>query len=202
MLCLPPALVTPPVEMPVSLEQAKAHLRVDHDEDDELIEAVIAAAVGHLDGYGGILGRALMPQEWCEYASFFPASRVIEMRLAPVLEIVEVRTRDADGVETVLDENSYRLLAPASSRPVLLFGVDVALPALASAPDALSVIYRAGYEDAEGNPAVPPALISAIKLMVGDLYRYPETVAQGAVSAVPMSTTVDRLVSPYRRYQI
>ena len=202
MLCLPPALVTPPAEMPVSLEQAKAHLRVDHDEDDELIEAAIAAAVGHLDGYGGILGRALMPQEWCEYASFWPASRVIEMRLAPVLEIVEIRSRDADGVETVLDENAYRLLVPASSRPVLLFGVDTALPSLASAPDALSVTYRAGYEDADGNPAVPPALISAIKLMVGDLYRYPETVAQGTVSAVPMSTTVDRLVSPYRRYQI
>ena len=62
--------------------------------------------------------------------------------------------------------------------------------------------YRAGYEDAEGNPAVPPQLISAIKLMVGDLYRYPETVAQGAVSAVPMSTTVDRLISPFRRLQI
>lgn len=202
MLCLPPALVTPPAEMPVSLEQAKAHLRVDHDEDDELIETAIAAAVGHLDGYGGILGRALMPQEWCEFASFWPASRAIELRLAPVLDIVEIRSRDSDGTETVLDESAYRLLAPASSRPVLLFGVDVALPSLTSAPDALSVTYRAGYEDAEGNPAVPPQLISAIKLMVGDLYRYPETVAQGAVSAVPMSTTVDRLISPFRRLQI
>lgn len=202
MLCLPPALVTPPAEMPVSLAQAKEHLRVDHDEDDDLIEAAIAAAVGHLDGYGGILGRALMPQEWSEYASFWPASRAIELRLAPVLEIIEIRSRDADGVETVLDENAYRLLVPASSRPVLLFGVDTALPSLSSAPDALSVTYRAGYEDAEGNPAVPPALISAIKLMVGDLYRFPETVAQGSVSAVPMSTTVDRLVSPYRRYQV
>ncbi|RYE28115.1 MAG: hypothetical protein EOP23_23745, partial [Hyphomicrobiales bacterium] len=174
----------------------------DHDEDDELIEAAIAAAVGHLDGHSGILGRALMPQEWCEYASFWPASRAIELRLAPVLEIAEVRSRDGDGVETVLDESAYRLLVPTSSRPILLFGVNVALPALASAPDALSVTYRAGYEDAEGNPAIPAALISAIKLMIGDLYRYPETVAQGAVSAVPMSTTVDRLVSPYRRYQI
>lgn len=202
MLCLPPALVTPPDGYPVSLEQAKAHLRVDHDEDNTLIEAAIAAAVSHLDGYSGILGRALVPQEWSEYAGFWPASRVVSLRLAPVIEITEVRARVTDGSETVLDPSAYRLLAGASSRPMLIFGVDAALPALHAAPDALTVSYRAGYEDADGNPAVPPAIISAILLMVGDLYKFPETVAQGTVSAVPMSTTVDQLLAPFRRYQL
>lgn len=190
--------------MPVSLEQAKAHLRVDESDDsqDDLITAAIAAAVNHLDGYAGILGRALVPQEWCEYASFWPASRAVELRLAPVAEIVEVTARGVDGADTVLDPSAYRLLSGSSSRPILIFGVNATLPALASEPDALAVTYRAGYEDAEGNPAVPPAIISAILLMVGDLYRFPETVAQGSVSSVPMSTTVDRLLAPFRRYQL
>lgn len=202
MLCLPPALVTPPAEMPVSLEQAKAHLRVDHDADDDLIGMAIAAAVGHLDGYAGILGRALMPQEWSEFFSFWPASRAIELRLAPVAEIVEVRARAADGSEAPLDPGAYRLLASSSSRPILLFGVDAALPSLASAPDALTVTYRAGYEDDQGTPTVPPALASAILLMVGDLYRFRDSVQLGPSTPVPMSVTVDRLVAPFRRYQL
>jgi uncharacterized phiE125 gp8 family phage protein len=182
--------------------QAKAHLRVDHDEDDDLIEAAIAAAVGHLDGYAGILGRALVPQEWCEFAAFWPASRAVELRLAPVAGIVEVKARGADGSETVLDPSAYRLLAGASSRPMLIFGVNETLPSLANEPDALAVTYRAGYEDADGNPAVPPPIINAILLMVGDLYRFRETVALSASSPILMSTTVDRLLAPLRRYQL
>jgi uncharacterized phiE125 gp8 family phage protein len=185
MLCLPPALVTPPAALPVSLAQAKAHLRVDHD--------------------AGILGRALMPQVWSEYLSFWRASRAIELRLAPVAEIVEVRARAADGSDAVLDPAAYRLLSPSSSRPILLFGVDAALPSLASAPDALTVTYKAGYplngaEDPK--PTVPPALVSAILLMVGDLYRFRDSVHLGPSTAIPMSVTVDRLVSPFRRYQL
>ena len=205
MLCLPPALVTPPASLPVSLEQAKAHLRVEDDAEDDLIAAAIAAVVGHLDGYTGILGRALMPQVWSEFFGFWPASRVLELRLAPVASIVSVRARATDGTEADLDPASYRLLSGSSARPILLFGLDVALPALASAPDALTVTYRAGYPltgDTPPKPTVPPALVSAILLMVGDLWRFRDSVQIGPSSPVPMSVTVDRLVSPFRRYQL
>lgn len=205
MLCLPPALVTPPAAMPVSLEQAKAHLRVDDDAEDALITAAIAAAVGHLDGYAGILGRALMPQVWSEFVSFWPASRALELRLAPVASIVSVRARAADGTEADLDPAAYRLLSGSSARPILLFGVDAALPSLASAPDAVTVTYQAGYPLTEGQtpkPTVPPALVSAILLMVGDLWRFRDSVQLGPSTPIPMSVTVDRLVAPFRRYQL
>lgn len=59
-----PVLVSPPASLPVTLAEAKAHCRVDHDDEDALIEAYIAAAVAHLDGWRGVLGRAIMPQTW------------------------------------------------------------------------------------------------------------------------------------------
>ena len=59
-----PVIVTPPVDLPVSLDQAKDHCRVDHNEDDALIETLVAAATGHLDGWTGVLGRCLLPQTW------------------------------------------------------------------------------------------------------------------------------------------
>lgn len=59
-----PYLVTPPATLPVTVQAMRAHLRVAHDDDDADIAAKIAGAVGALDGWGGLLGRAIMPQTW------------------------------------------------------------------------------------------------------------------------------------------
>lgn len=59
-----PTLITPPASMPVTLLDVKEHLRVDHDEEDALISGLISAAVAHLDGRAGVLGRCIMPQTW------------------------------------------------------------------------------------------------------------------------------------------
>lgn len=59
-----PTLIAAPIAQLVDVADAKAHCRVDHCEDDATIEAMIGAAVGHLDGWTGILGRCIMPQTW------------------------------------------------------------------------------------------------------------------------------------------
>lgn len=201
---LPPELVVPPAFLPVALATAKAHCRVDHDEDDPQLEAAIAAAVGHLDGYTGILGRALMRQSWRESFRGWPGCRWVELRLAPVLDIASVTMRGADGAPVTLDPTSYRLVSGAS-RPTLLL-TDAALLPLVVAPDAVTVTYRAGYSaddaEVEQRKAVPAAIRSAILLMVGDLYRFRSTATLGSASSVPMSATVDRLLAPFRRVSL
>jgi len=59
-----PVLVTPPAVHPVTLQEAKGYCKVEHDEADVVIEALIASAVGTLDGWTGLLGRCIMPQTW------------------------------------------------------------------------------------------------------------------------------------------
>lgn len=200
MRCLPPELVTAPTAKCVSLDDARVHLREDGTEENALIEAAIAAAVQHLDGYGGILGRALMKQDWQQFLPFWPASRSVELVLAPVLSVVSVEVRGADGQTVTIAPSAYRLVGGAGSSPRLLFNLDAALPALASAPDAVAITFSAGYGEAADK--LPPALRAAILLMVGDLWRFRSTVQIGTASAVPMSTTVDRLIAPFRRLQI
>ena len=59
-----PVLVAPPASKPVTLADAKDYLRVDHSDEDAVIAALLDAAVAHLDGWTGVLGRAIMPQTW------------------------------------------------------------------------------------------------------------------------------------------
>lgn len=59
-----PIRVTPPTAPLVSLEDLKHHLRVDSDNDDGLIKALQEAAVSHLDGWRGIVGRCIQHQVW------------------------------------------------------------------------------------------------------------------------------------------
>lgn len=200
MHALPPALVTPPSGAIVSLEHAKQHLRLDHDLEDALVTGLLAAAVTHLDGYGGILGRCLLTQSWRDFGRQWPASRCLSLQLSPVTEIVSVTARDSDGtVVTLEEETDYRLISGLSYRPFVFLERSATLPSLACEPDALSVTYRAGYGAPE---QVPAPIRHAILLMVGDMYRFTESAGSGAMAAVPMSTTVERLLAPYRRVHL
>jgi len=59
-----PVLVATPASVPVDLDALKLHLRVTHAYEDALIAALGAAAVGYLDGWRGVLGRAIIAQTW------------------------------------------------------------------------------------------------------------------------------------------
>lgn len=197
---LPPEIVTPPTVLPVSLDEAKRHLRVDHDLDDVQIGIAIEAATRHLDGYTGILGRAMLTQTWRDFASTWPASRAIPLSLSPVASITSITSRDSDGLVTTLALGTdYRLVSGMSYRPFILLARDAALPSPACEPDAVKIDYIAGYGEAS---AVPAPLRHAILMMVGDMYRFTESAAHGAMAGVPISATVDRLIAPYRRVHL
>src|SRR5690606_25200369 len=68
--------VTAPAQPLVSRDALKAHLRVRHDDENDLIDGLGAAAMAHIDGPRGVLGRCIQPQgwmaefqpgEWCGY---------------------------------------------------------------------------------------------------------------------------------------
>lgn len=59
-----PYLITAPAAMPVTTTDMKAHLRVDHSDDDGKIADYQSGAVAILDAWGGVLGRCIMSQTW------------------------------------------------------------------------------------------------------------------------------------------
>lgn len=81
---MPAILLTPPAAEPLSLAQAKAFLRVEHDDDDELIAALIAGSRLHIEAQ---TRRALMTQSWRLVRDAWPQDGLVEV--LPVLSAAQ-----------------------------------------------------------------------------------------------------------------
>jgi uncharacterized phiE125 gp8 family phage protein len=134
---LAPVRTVAPEIPPVSLDEVKGHLRVDHTDDDELIKALIGAAVTHLDGWSGILGRCMVEQTWRQDFECFASC--LSLPLGPVIGIVDVVYKDKHGADQTIDAANYLLRTDAGGRSRLEFATGVTVPGFVSAR------YRAGY---------------------------------------------------------
>lgn len=75
-----------PTQYPLSLVEVKSYCRIYHTDWDADFDRLIAAITQRLDGYEGILGRALMRQTWTMYLDGFD-DEGIEIPLPPFVSI-------------------------------------------------------------------------------------------------------------------
>lgn len=170
----------------VSLYEAKAHLAVEHDEDDALIAGMVAAVTAHLDGPDGWLGRAIGEQVLEAYLEAPTFDRVLCLPYPPVVSVTSIEARRDDGWELIPAERYDVRGSEVWRRRAASW------PRWIDDPEAVRVRYTAGY------PQVPEPIRAALLLMVGDLYRNRDTVSAGAVTAIPMASTVTNLLAPFR----
>lgn len=186
-------LISPPAEAPVSLSEAKTHLRYLLSDRDSLISSLILAATAHLDGRSGILGRALVSQTWELRLDRFPCGvrGIIELPLPPTQSVVSITYIDATGSEVALDPEDY-VFEPghyhARIRPA--YGLIWPLPRDESG--AVRIRFVAGYG---GAGDVPTPIKHAILLLVGHWWLNPEAAGEEQF-AHPFA--VDALTMPYR----
>lgn len=147
----------------LSLEDAKAHLRVTHDDEDALIAALIAAAVSYLDGYSGILGCALLTQQWAMPMDCFPACDRMRLPLGPLGDPAQVSITYFDTADV---EQSFTAFTPMTDAigPVLVLDRGASWPAHSVRADAILVSWTCGFGDVAAD--VPANIILAIKLML------------------------------------
>jgi uncharacterized phiE125 gp8 family phage protein len=190
---LAPVRTTAPAETPVSLDEAKAHCRVDHDDDNAVITTLIAAAAAYVDGWTGVLGRCLVDQTW--RISFRDLTAQCIRLPFPNVSTATVTYYDTDNAEQTVAAGDFTILADACGS-FIRFDDSFAVPSLYDDRlDAVQVEFTAGYGDAAD---VPAAIKAAILLLVGHYYENREASVIGAsVENLPMG--VDALLAPYRR---
>ena len=196
-----PVLITPPAIQPVTLAEEKLHLRVDHNDEDKLIESLIRAATEHLDGWTGILGRCLVEQVWRQDHDRF--AREITIPLGPVIAVQLLTWRDPAGQLSTVPSGCYDLRTDEAGTAVVRFDADYVFPANLHESRAVTITFKVGHETNPGPPAtstVPDPLKVAILLLVGHWYQNREAVSATGMASLPFA--VEALIAPYRRMQL
>ena len=181
-------LVTAPSAEPVSLIEAKAHLRVDIADDDTLITALIVAARKWCDEY---TGRQFVTATWDWFLDGFCQSFVVP--IPPLQSVTSIKYLDTAGVEQTLDAGTYRVDAVSEpGRIALDYGKT--WPSTYPVINAVTVRFVAGYGAAG---AVPEPIKQAMLILIGELYEQREESLVGTIqSSVPFG--VRALLTPYK----
>ncbi|GMG82588.1 head-tail connector protein [Paralimibaculum aggregatum] len=190
----PPRLAFDPgtaASEPVTVAEAKEHLRVDFADDDDQVARVIAAARAMIERR---TGRLLVSREVVLRLSGFPETSWADIELmgGQVSAIASVGYVDPDGASQTVAASSWE--ADLTPVPALL------RPAFGESwPDyrhwglPVSITYTAGYASEQ----VPGDLLAGLLMLAGTMYEHRETVIAAAAPAeVPLG--VRELVDPYR----
>lgn len=182
-------VITPPAAEPITLEEAKMHLRVADPDEDALIGTFISAARGMLEQR---TNRKMMLQT-IEFSPEYWGP--ISIPAAPFVALSSVSYTDADGLPAVL--NPLALYVNPYAEPATVALTWGAMwPALypGSRPVVRAVV---GYASAED---VPAELKAWMLLAIGTLYENRASVIAGVSVAELPEDFMKMLWHPYMVY--
>jgi uncharacterized phiE125 gp8 family phage protein len=182
---MPSILLNTPAVEPVTLDEARAFLRVEHNDDDETIAALVAGSRIHVEAQ---TRRALITQSWRLTRDAWPAHGRLPVAPAPLRALSAARVYDVDGNSHALDTQAF---VPDLAGSALVFA-PWSLPAPGRSAAGIELDVTVGYGDAAID--VPEPLRQAIRLLTAHWYE--NRGGSGADSVLPAN--VAALIAPYR----
>lgn len=196
-------LKTPPTSEPVTLAEAKAWLKVDHDAEDTLIQLLITAVRERCEA---ITGLSLMTQQWVAYLPYWPVQtednwwdgiregamawepiQAVPLCHGPVRQIDGFSLFDRDGNAFVYPSDFY-LLDRTRDKVILQAGAPV--PKGERVVNSIEITYTTGYE------IVPGAIKTGLLKLLAHLYEH------RGDDNVPISKDALGFWQPYMRVKI
>ncbi len=186
-------LTSGPSLEPVTVAEAKAHLRLDGSAEDTLIASLILTSRLHLEA---ALGFALISQNWTLLLDAWPDGAVT-FPIRPVLSVVSARVLSATGTPTVLAASDY-VLDGASLAPRLVRS-GTGWPQPGKAATGIEIAFTAGFGTLATD--VPASIRHALLLLAAHWYEHRDPMEIGGNGAnIPKA--VSDLLMPYRAVRI
>lgn len=151
-------------DLPVTLEEAKTHLRLLSDDLDTEVAALLEAATEYCET---VCGRSLrVSQTLTQKYDGWPCG-VVRFDRQPVTAISSVTYYDDDDASQTVSSSNYRLMASSEAAAFLEFDDDFTKPTLSDRADAVTVTYTAGYASIADVPARAKA---AVNMKLAELF--------------------------------
>ena len=171
--------VAPTVE-PLSTADAKTHLRVDHSEEDGLIDDYVEAARRQVELF---TRRALVNTTFTLKLDAFPVE--IRTPRSPLSSVTSITHIDCDGNSQTVASSVYDVDTDTEPGRIFL-KFDQSWPDTRTINNAVTVTFVAGFGSAASS--VPESLRSAVRLLAAHYYEQREPVVVGTITAkIPMS---------------
>jgi uncharacterized phiE125 gp8 family phage protein len=194
------SLVTAAVVEPISVIEAKAHLRIDSSYSDTEIYKHIRTARQHIEN---VTRRRLVQQTWDYTLAEFPYGDIL-LPIQPVSSVTSVNYVNGSGATvsftagTSPDTPQYDVVTDGP-RTRVFPKYNVSWPTTRVHGNAVTVRFVCGYDPTTASPAdftanIPPDLIDCLKLIVGDLYENREQSTPLTIEQLPTALS---MLSPY-----
>lgn len=195
---IPVRTVGPGVDL-IEVSRARAHCKVDHNGDDELLREIIASVTGALEAPAGILRVCLLKQTWRAAFSSFPTTCRLRLPIEPLISVSSVEYLPVGSTTwTAFSSNYWSAYSDESGGWIELVD-DADWPDTATRPEAVRVTFQAGYGSKSSD--VPPAIIHAARLMIGHYYENREASIIG-VTAQDLPLGCRALLAPFMRVPV
>lgn len=202
-------VLSAPLAEPVTLAEARSWLNMTDDNDtdqDAEILLLVAAMRKYAENY---TGRAFVDRELELVLDCWPACRVIELPIAPLLAVNYIRYKDTDGVlQSLYDVEGSPTIgaagvveistksAPGRLQPA--YGTQ--WPIIRAGDfDPIQIGFAAGYATG-GSPAdlsvIPPELKLWTKQRLATLYENRETIIIGTIVTPLPRALADAILDP------
>lgn len=169
-------LVEAPESEPVEVAVMKAYLKVDREDDDDLIEALIKAARQSVESY---TGRSLITQTRKMSFDYFPCGDIGILR-GPIQSVDSIKYHDSTDTEVEVTDTDYWVYRDSKWPRVR---VKNSWPAAKCRPGSVTITTTNGFGDAGTD--VPEEIITCIKRLVAHWYEHREDASVDRVNEMP-----------------
>ena len=174
---------------PVSTDDLKAHLYIDDNDLDAWLTVAEKAARNYCER---VTRRQLVNATWTLTLDGF--SDPIKLPKPPLSSVTKINYIDTGGDTQTVSTAVYTVLTDREPGEVVQ-AYNQTWPTPRGQPEAVSVVYVAGYGTAATN--VPETLRLGIQTLVGHWYENRESVVVGSASK-PIEQMLDNILSLYR----
>ena len=183
--------IVKPSSFPVTLEEAKRHARIEHSEEDTLIQGMVEAATAYCEK---IQKKLYGRQTWQVAFDHFPMFPEIMLRKAPFHSLKKFYYLNGRSEEVLFVEGTDFMVDDTGLFAKIILLEDFRFPTDHASGNAFRVAFDCGNDDMSD---VDQTVHQAILMLVSHWYDNRGTVVIGAVSN-ELEFSVNALLSPDR----
>lgn len=180
-------LVTAPTDYPVSLDELKTHLRLDHSDDDGALAGYLAASVAFIEQWAGV---SMLQRTYKSFLDEWPSA--VSLPMGPLVSVTHIKTYDDADAATTWDTAEYYV---DTVKGRIFPRADYAFPLPERVANGIEIQWVSGHASAG---ETPENLRHAILLTAGHYYRNREAAGDTVQTTIPLG--VEALVNQSRAW--